>query len=346
MKKNIQLLKLFFAISGSTAIIFSSAYFGSKLFGDFKTSTAVTVEPVSQTKQKNTVVSTTVPVKKALPVVISQSSISSAQLPDDAHYLLGSDLKIELPAKSTFSFLAFLKNRKLEQDVSNEALSVIGSLMYQTILPTNFTVEERTISSHLPRFVNIGYETKVSPEKNLDLSFYNPNSTSFTLEFQLNQGIFKAVLIGAPLSAQYKVRTSEVQTYKPKTIIQYSPLIEQGKKKITVAGENGRMIRVYKDTYQNQEQIKSELVAEDYYAPVYRVEVHPLLAPATPPSPLPATDPAAGQTANAADSQKQQVGTEQPGAAGNGSQTNSAGQASSSNANASNLFGKPAEQPK
>ncbi|MGG5254885.1 G5 domain-containing protein [Neobacillus sp. SM06] len=344
MKKNIQLLKLFFAISGSTAIIFSSAYFGSKLYGDFKKSTA-TVRSASQMKQKNTVVSTAAPAKKALPVVISQASISSAQLPNDAHDLLGNNLKIELPAESTFSFLGFLKSRKLEHDVSSEALSMIGSLLYQTILPTNFTVEERTISSHLPRFAKIGYETKVSTDQNLDLSFYNPNSTSYTLEFQFNQGILKTVLIGAPLSAQFKIRTSEVQTYKPKTIIQYSSLIEQGKKKITVAGENGRMVKVYKDTFRNQEQIKSELVAEDYYAPVYRVEIHPLIAPAAPLSSQTA-DPTVAQPANPAESQKLQPGADQSSAAGNSLQTDSAGQASSSNANASNLFGKPAELPK
>ncbi len=348
MGRNVQLLKLFFAIFGSTAIIFSSAYFGPKAVGVDKEAalTAASFSKTAVQNGKNPVDAKTAETKAEIPAVISNASIRAWQLPAAAQILIKNHPKIKLEAKSTFSLLGFLKKENLEHEVSSEALSMIGSLIYQTILPTNFTVEERNISSHLPAFAKIGYETKVSADQNLDLSFYNSNSTSYTLEFQLTQGVLSAVLMGAPLAEQYKIRISEVQTYKPKTIVQYSPLLEQGKKKIAVAGENGRMVRLYRDTYQNDVQTKSKLVAEDYYAPVYRIEIHSLLTPASSSS-LAATDPAAtGQPANAPEGQKQQLGSEQPRAVENGSQADSAYQASSSNTNASDLFGKPAEQPK
>ncbi|HJV17174.1 MAG TPA: G5 domain-containing protein, partial [Bacillales bacterium] len=77
---------------------------------------------------------------------------------------------------------------------------------------------------------------------------------------------------------QYKIST-DIQGFKPKTIIQYSPLLASGKVSVTTPGKEGNLVKVYREIYQSDQLLKKELIAEDYYPPVYRVEIHSLTVP-------------------------------------------------------------------
>lgn len=328
-------LKLFLTLLSSTTVIFCSAYFGPKAFGSGIGDYASNAHsPALKTQQKQPLIKATNVKKQEM--AISTASISISDLPDDLRMLTKNYPKIELPAEASFSLMHFLTTEKLDHSLSSESLSVFGTLLYQAILPTNFSIVERNTSRELPRYAKLGFESKVSAEQNFDLVFYNPNQTKYTLKLREESGVLYVDLIGEPLSEQYKIRLSGVQILKPKTIVQYSPLLTPGQKKVVAAGANGQVVQVYKDTFQNDELINSQLVSEDYYPPVYRVEIYPLNLPEEQQS-------AEQSTSGGAQSQNTDVNQPQATAASN-SQSNVASETPMSTE--SDLWGKPNEQSK
>lgn len=343
MRKRHQVIQLFFAILSSSAIVFSSAYFGPKAFGNTGN---ILDQPKTKSSEKmnqvqaNNMAALTHPGK---PVVIHQTSIVVPDLTGNLHRLIERYPKINLPAQSTFSFLTFLKKENLEKSIRSEEISLIGSLVYQTILPSNFIIQERNISNQLPPSISLGYESKVSLDQNLDFSIYNPNKTNNFLQFQFNHNLLSVALMGTPLEEEYRIRTDGEETYRPKTIIQYSPGLLAGQIKIVTAGENGKAIKVYKDIYKQEQLVKTQLVAEDFYPPVYRVEIHPFITSNAKENASAGPIPADNQPSSAANNQSPVVNQIQT--VPKDPQVNGIDQAPAASAE-SDLWGKPDEQPK
>jgi hypothetical protein len=188
---------------------------------------------------------------------------------------------ITIPAESQFSFLKIIEEKKLSS-MPASAQSMIASGIYKTILPTNFKIIERHIGQELPNSIDLGYEAKINKDNNLDLAFTNPNDYEYRIELKWHYPTLTVQLKGTPFLYNYEVETSAVTEYKPKTIVQYSPLLYPSQKNVKDYGRNGQLIEVKRNVFaENGELIMNEPISEDYYAPVERIEVHGLTSTAT-----------------------------------------------------------------
>lgn len=277
MTKNRQFFNLFLLLLGCTVVMFIISYGGPKAVEmltnqDQNLSNGKTIQPVKATGQVSHK-------SAAKQVTIDQVSLQLNTIPEGLKTVLLSNKNIEIPAQSTFSLMELLKKQKLEK-VSSETLSILATAIYQSILPTNFTIAERNISRKLPVYADLGLEAKLNPSENMDLAFVNPNKTKYQLKLQLKNNHLKVSLLGGKLTYQYKITTADAQQFLPKTVVQYSPLLSSGQIKLASAGISGQDIKVYRTSYRDHLLVTRELISDDYYAPECRVEIHPV-APAS-----------------------------------------------------------------
>ncbi|WNF21891.1 VanW family protein [Mesobacillus jeotgali] len=188
-------------------------------------------------------------------------------------------VEIEILPDSMFSLAGYANENGLA-NVSASTFSQIGSALYKALLQSDISIVERHLSSQLPKNIELGYETKVDFSENLDLKFYNPNGTSYKVEWNLHGQELEAVVTGALPMYEYKITATDKQEFKPRIIKQYSPLLKQGQKSVQTEGKAGLMIKINREIYgENGELLKTEFISEDFYPPSHRVEVLPL-APA------------------------------------------------------------------
>ncbi|MDP4084548.1 MAG: VanW family protein [Bacillota bacterium] len=207
--------------------------------------------------------------------IVSKTTMKIAGDSQELQLFLTSNSKIEIPAQSNFSLLDFLKNQKLE-GISPETLSFIATAIYNVVLPTNFSINERDIGNTLPPYADLGFEAKLDPKQNLDLAFYNPNKGNYFLELNADKNNLMVSLTGGEFPYTYKMTATGIAHFAPKKIIQYSPILSPGQIKVTTVGVFGHYVKVYKDEYLGDAKMNQELVSEDYYSPVPTVEIHPL----------------------------------------------------------------------
>lgn len=214
------------------------------------------------------------------PVIISTASVKiSSDAESEVKELIKELSPFELLPDSIFSMAGYA-NEIGKTEVSASVFSQISSVLYKALLPSNISIAERHISSQLPKNIELGYEAKVDFSRNLDLKFYNPDDSSYKIEFTVKGQELEVVVTGAPPIYEYKITASDQQEFKPRIIKQYSPLLKQGQKSIEEEGESGLLIKVTREIYsKNGELLKNEWISEDFYPPVHRVEVFPL-APA------------------------------------------------------------------
>ncbi|MGJ7912307.1 G5 domain-containing protein [Neobacillus sp. LXY-1] len=248
------------------------------------------------------------------------------EVPFDLQSIIEHNPTIEIPKGSTFSLLDFARKQKISGE---DSLNVLATGIYQAILPTNFTIVERNISNSLPNYAGLGFEAKVNQSAKTDLVITNPNKTNYRLEFKLVGDQFTISLIGQQFVYRYQIVQKDYQELHPKTIIQYSPLLKSGQTKIVTKGMNGQIVKIYREIYQGNQLVNSELISEDYYPPIYRVEIHGLDGN-TQTTTQTTIDPAATQSANSTREDQSTLVSEND-------QTNTT---------ESDIWGKPNEQPK
>ncbi|MCM3587657.1 VanW family protein [Mesobacillus maritimus] len=224
----------------------------------------VVVEKVLEAKSDNKVISET---------VLELKDVSVAMM----DWVSGLS-PIVLPSKTHVSMLTSIEEKKLTSMPEN-VKSMIATAIYQTVLPTNFEIIERNISQQLPAYTELGFEAKVSAKHNLDLVIGNPNETEYKLEFKWNYPTLTVQLKGNPLLYNYEILPSNIEEYKQKTIVQYSPNLQPGNKTVKEAGKSGFQINIVRKVYgENGEFLYEEVISEDFYSPIERVEVHGLAA--------------------------------------------------------------------
>ncbi|PLS01312.1 G5 domain-containing protein [Neobacillus cucumis] len=263
-------------------------------------------------------------------VIISEAILNLKEVPLELPAIIAKNSEIIIAEGATFSVLDYAK----EQTISNSyLLSLLGTGIYQAILPTNFTIVDRNISSSLPDYAGLGLEARVTPNRNKDLIITNPNKTSYTLVLGLKNNQLSVSLKGEKFLYNYKIIKKDEQSIKPKTIVQYSPLLKSGNTLVKAAGSNGKYVKVYREVYQGEQLVKTDFIAEDYYSPVYRVEIHALTGATQ------GTTVTGSQTTTTTTTPSTETSP-------NGSQTTSTSGTTQQDSNADDLWGKPNEQPK
>ncbi|WP_442595266.1 hypothetical protein [Neobacillus sp. D3-1R] len=180
-----------------------------------------------------------------------------------------------IKGESSFSLTKFLSENGIT--VPNLPMyNFLSSGIYQLILPTNFTIQERHIGAELPEDILLGYEAKLDSNLGWDLVFYNPNQEDFTIQISQQTGYVQLDLVGRPFVDQYEVEMVNEQTFSPKTIKHYDPMLLPGETKELESGREGSYIEVFRKTISNNGTV-TELISKDFYAPKYRVELTSLV---------------------------------------------------------------------
>lgn len=185
--------------------------------------------------------------------------------------------EFEIEPSSQFSLLSEMDELGIDH-ATIETMNILASSIYELILPTNFLVIERHISENLPAYAKLGYEAKVNPETDLDFIFMNENDGPYKVYFDKTNANLVISLIGPSFLNQYKIIEKDKKTFKPKTIVQFNPQLSPIEKIVKTAGKDGRLVRLYRETYdENGERLKEEKVSEDFYPPVHQVEIRGLI---------------------------------------------------------------------
>ncbi|WP_270179462.1 VanW family protein [Alkalihalobacillus sp. CinArs1] len=164
---------------------------------------------------------------------------------------------------------------------ATESLNLFASAIFEVILHTNFEVLERHTTLDIPTYGKPGMNAAVNVS-NRDFVFYNPNPTSYTLRFDWETDTLIATLTGPTFPLQFRPKVEE-DILSPDTIIQYSASLSGNNKTIVEEGEDGLLIKTYRETLdQDDRVIKSEKILEDFYPPVHRVENRAYPEPPTP----------------------------------------------------------------
>ncbi|WHY84885.1 G5 domain-containing protein [Neobacillus novalis] len=265
--------------------------------------------------------------------IISDAIVTMKEVPDDLATIIENNPTIEIKEESTFSLLDFAKKHKVGDSSS---LNIIATGIYQAILPSDFSIVERNISSSLPDYAPLGFEAKVNQNEQVDFVIANPKKAKYFLELQLENDKLRVILKGEEFLNNYKINKKDEQSLKPKTIVQYSPQLLPGKTKIQAKGADGQIVKVYREIYQGNQFIKSELISEDYYPPIYQVIVQAL---ARYEQGTPQTSDTSGSIV---DTENNSQSNDDSNSIGNKTSTNS----DEVQQDDSNLWGKPNEQPK
>ncbi|WP_228460360.1 VanW family protein [Cytobacillus dafuensis] len=209
--------------------------------------------------------------------VINESSIEFKDTDADMRRIIEKLSTIEIQPNSQFSLLKFLEENGLEKE-SPIAINKLATAIYQLILPTNFPIIERYISNDKPEYAQLGFEAKVDAEKSMDLIFANPNDNGYVIDLLLRENTLTLSLKGTTFLNKYVITKQDEQTFKPKTIKHYSPLLNPNEKKVKTEGKEGLIIKVFREVYdENGAFLSREEISEDYYPPIHRIEVYGLI---------------------------------------------------------------------
>lgn len=217
--------------------------------------------------------------------LVSQSVINNLKDESEIVKWINEFDEVHIPANKPFSLLSFLSESGTSTKYSNEALSIIATGIYSTILSSNFEIIERHISDQLPNYAAFGFEAMIENEKK-DLIFNNVNPHDYKLVFSFKDHEFNVQLIGHELQQSIQVIVEEEKSLEPKIIRQFDSTLSKGNKIVKqkgISGQIGKIYRIISEVGVLDEKVK---VAEDYYPPIHIIEAHSILVPESPQNPI------------------------------------------------------------
>lgn len=195
---------------------------------------------------------------------------------DDLAWFLNESLELE--PVSHYSLLDDIKT-KTDDSFSPLTLSKIATAIYELILPTNFVVVERHVSNELPSYSELGFEATVDGKLNQDLVIANPNDMGFLIEFTKREDQLIVSLKGTGFLNRYVIRAEDQESFKAKTIRQFNPQLGPTEIRVKSEGKEGQLIKIVREHYsESGELLQKELISEDFYPPIHRIEVSGLIA--------------------------------------------------------------------
>lgn len=207
---------------------------------------------------------------------VALASLNVSALSESIDELIRALNDTEIAPFSTFSLLDFVEGQGVGF-ISNETLTIVGSVLYMAVLQTNFAVDERYIGEVLHPDVPIGYEASVNGVLGIDFIFTNPNKSSFTLKMKRDGQQVSASMTGLPFIYTYETVVGPVSLFKPRTIEQFSAMLSRNSKKVKQEGANGQEVTVVGTVFNGGIEISHGTISTDFYAPIPRIEILPLI---------------------------------------------------------------------
>lgn len=203
--------------------------------------------------------------------IVSEGTVSFKENSEQMDLWISQFPTVTIDAHAQFSILDAVAEKGIKT-FTPEGLSIVATAIYKAVLPTNFSITERSISRELPYYAEAGYEAKVDSSKNMDLIIVNPNDEPYVLEFKQADNQLKVSLSGPELIYQYKIVLPEKETFNPKNIIQYDTKLAYGQEKVKSQGKKGFLQKVYRETVDSTGvTVERELLSEDFYPPIHTV---------------------------------------------------------------------------
>ncbi|MFJ7637419.1 VanW family protein [Peribacillus sp. NPDC097225] len=183
---------------------------------------------------------------------------------------------LEVKGETQFSLLQ--KMSELEgKKYNSDTLSRLATAIYGVILPTNFTILERNISDQLPGYAKLGFEAHIDSEIGHDLVFANTNDHAYRVELQVEGKKLKVTLKGPSFLNSYEVKATDEKRYTPKTIKQYSDELAPDAIQVKKEGKDGITVKILRHIESSSgDLLETEILSEDFYAPIHRIEVYGL----------------------------------------------------------------------
>lgn len=176
---------------------------------------------------------------------------------------------------ASFSMMELLTSEEVGP-LTDEEMTLLSSILYTAVLQTNFEIDERNISASLSSNIQQGFEAAMNQTLGLDFQFTNPNKTEFTMHTAWSAGAIRLSIEGMPLYYKYEPSTTNIETYKPRIVRQYSSFVDDGQVTVSQDGKEGIEAIVKRTLSIDGQIVDTEDISEDFYAPINRIEIHPL----------------------------------------------------------------------
>lgn len=180
----------------------------------------------------------------------------------------------EMEAGDIFSLKAFGEDF--------DALSTLGSSMYQLFAATPFQILERVQHETLPTGIELGYDVKVDERSNFAVQ--NTEQTPYALIVLEEGNAMTVQLLGKAFVGAYESRVEDVTSVPYQNIVRFSPSLTAGSSSVTQSGQTGESGKLYRvritDTGESL-----ELLGFDFYEPIPEI-VTKSSVPLPPPEPV------------------------------------------------------------
>ncbi|WP_262173470.1 VanW family protein [Saccharococcus sp. Marseille-Q5394] len=184
--------------------------------------------------------------------------------------------KLTIEPFESFSMMELLTSTEVGP-LSDEEMTLLSSTLYTAVLQTNFQINERNISTVVSPNIQPGFEAAINQTLGLDFKFTNPNKTEFTIQAAWSAGAIHLSIEGKPFYYTYEPTIANTETYKPRTVVQYSAFVDDGQVVVSQGGKVGVEATVIRTLSVDGNIVETEDISKDFYAPVHRIEIHPLL---------------------------------------------------------------------
>lgn len=200
-------------------------------------------------------------------------ALSIEQIPTDAKGILALVNTLNdyiIAPNEPFSLLNVLGEKA--EEANSEGVNFVASLIYHTVLQTEFEILERHAQDKKMDYLQQGLDATVNSALNKDLQFINYATQPTKLKLMIENDSLKIELLAQTKEKEITVRVSKDKIVQPRIITRYSKDLAMGQEEIIQNGQEGVRVEVYRSIVENGSS-REELVSRDYYAPINRIVV-------------------------------------------------------------------------
>ena len=121
-----------------------------------------------------------------------------------------------------------------------------------------------------------GFEAAINEQLGLNFIFTNPNKTTFTLHIQSANGTIVSSITGMSLLYSYAPFVEQLESFEPKKVQQFSAFVPDGQVHVADEGRKGMGVEVHRTISYEGSVVVDEMISSDFYAPMPKIELHPL----------------------------------------------------------------------
>lgn len=200
--------------------------------------------------------------------------------------------EIILAPNKPVSLLALLGEQA--EAVNESGLDFLASILYSTVLQTDYEMIERHSQQELPSYLQQGIEADVNVALAKDLQFVNASDQPGKLKTTIEGNTLKIEIFVPTKAKEITVHVRKDKIVKPRVVYRYSDDVNIGQEQVEQEGRDGVRVEVYRSFVENGATTE-QLVSRDYYAPQNRIVTR------SSKEPIPESTPAQDGSASTAD---------------------------------------------